>query len=391
VRILVVIPHYFGPKEYDDHTQKYGSNIEPIGRIAALNETIIALHRHFGPNRHTLEGVVIPGDESVPSRCLDIVIVAKRDRHLLAEIGIAPTAYVAEFVDDEAIFLPFHAQRLLKDRFGHYDFYCMMEDDLGIHDPLFFEKLDWFQDQFGPKFLLAPVRFEMSSSGDPAKVITDPLLPELLRLPFRRRGQRKEIAADWHGQSQMFCLPSNPHAASYFLTKEQLSYWIEQPSFDDRDASWVGPLESATTLSVGKVFDIYKPTTPDPFFLEIQHFGIRYAAQNPPHGQRYGEPPLLAIAQNALQAASQVAGLNRALSERDKNLAALDRALADRENRVAALQHALSERDMTIASLGSTVVALRESTSWRITAPLRWTSRLLGWMRYGAGGHLGHN
>src|SRR5208282_2743580 len=105
------------------------------------------------------------------------------------------------------------------------------------------------------------------------------------------------------GRSQIFHLPSNPHAGSFFLTQEQMAYWVKQPSFDDRDTSFAGPLESALTLSVGKVFDIYKSARPDPFFLEIHHFGVRYAAQATPPGLRRGEPPLLAIAQNALRAA----------------------------------------------------------------------------------------
>jgi len=92
------------------------------------------------------------------------------------------------------------------------------------------------------------------------------------------------------------------------VTGEQLAYWVKQPTFDDRDASWSGPIESATTLSTGKVFDIYKPVAPDPFFLEVQHWGTRYASQNPPDGRRYGEPPLLAIAQNALRAAVSAGG-----------------------------------------------------------------------------------
>jgi hypothetical protein len=82
-----------------------------------------------------------------------------------------------------------------------------------------------------------------------------------------------------------------------------MDYWVKQPTFDDKEASWIGPIESAGTFSVGRVFDIYKPLRPDPFFLEVHHFGVRYASLSPPRGRRYGEPPLLAIAQNAIRAA----------------------------------------------------------------------------------------
>ena len=105
---------------------------------------------------------------------------------------------------------------------------------------------------------------------------------------------------DSGGSRKSFSLPSNPHAASFFLTEEQMNYWMNQPTFDDEDNSWIGPLESAATLSVRRVFDIYKPIQPDPFFLEVQHFGARYACQFQRDGDRYGGPPILAIAQNAV-------------------------------------------------------------------------------------------
>jgi hypothetical protein len=57
------------------------------------------------------------------------------------------------------------------------------------------------------------------------------------------------------------------------------------------------PLESAATCAPGKVFNLYMPAEDDPWFLEIEHFGTRYAA---PHGEAhnlvFGEPPLLALA-----------------------------------------------------------------------------------------------
>jgi hypothetical protein len=308
LRILVVIPHYFGPSDPANNLPEYASNIEPIGRIAALNEMIVALLGHFGRDRYTFTGEAIAADGGAPPRQVDIVIMTMRDRNILAQLGLAPGTFNIEYVDGKAPWIPLHAQSLLRDRLGSYDFYCYMEDDLIIRDPAFFEKLLWFQRTFGPKTLLAPVRFELASTGTPAKVIIDPELPEDLTARFRRPGQKHEIAGIWNGRSQTFQLANNPHAGCFFLTQQQMAYWVEQPSFDDHDASWIGPMESAGTLSIGKVFDIYKPVRPDPFFLEVQHFGARYAAQFVPPGSRRGEPPLLAIAQNALRAAIEPGG-----------------------------------------------------------------------------------
>jgi hypothetical protein len=303
MRLLVVIPHYFGPSHPDNNLPAIGSYIEPLGRIAALNETVVALHRHFGPDRHFYDGTPIPADAHGPERRLDIVIVAIRGYELVDELGFAPGTVEVDYVDCKPPWIAFEAQRVFRERLGRYDFYCFMEDDLVIHDPAFFDKLAWFQGSFGPKTLLMPVRCEIPATGNPAKVIIDLDLAAEWYLPFRRPGQAEELEGAWNGRAQVFELPKNPHSGSFFLAAEQMDRWVRQPSYDDRDASWTGPFESAGTLSVGKVFDLYKPVRPDPFFLEIQHFGVRYSAQSPLEGRRYGEPPLLAIAQNALRAA----------------------------------------------------------------------------------------
>jgi hypothetical protein len=50
-------------------------------------------------------------------------------------------------------------------------------------------------------------------------------------------------------------------------------YWSRQPHFLDRDTSFIGPLESAATLGIMRTFRIYKPTTSNAGFLEVQHSG----------------------------------------------------------------------------------------------------------------------
>jgi hypothetical protein len=299
LRLLVVIPHYSGPPDPANSSPIIGAYLEPLSRIAAVSETIAAVHRHFGPFRNTLEGapVVQAGGDNV----VDIVFVTMRGHHILDKLGLEPTIFSIEYVDGPPTSIPFHVQRLMKERLGRYDFYCMVEDDLAIRDPSFFAKLRWFQETFGVTALLAATRVEMAYSGTPAKVIIDPCDVGNIA-PFRRAGQRAELSGVWNGEEYRFALPANPHAASYFLTQEQLAYWVAHPTFDDRDVSWIGPIESAVTLGVGKAFDVYKCVWPDPFFLEVHHYGIAYAARHPPHGRRYGDPPLLAIAQGAMRA-----------------------------------------------------------------------------------------
>jgi GT2 family glycosyltransferase/SAM-dependent methyltransferase len=68
------------------------------------------------------------------------------------------------------------------------------------------------------------------------------------------------------------------------------------------------------------------------------------------------------------------------MSARDTNIAVLDQELTE-------LRGTLSARDGKIAVLESAILTLRASTSWRITAPLRFVKRLLGRFRYNAVGY----
>lgn len=101
----------------------------------------------------------------------------------------------------------------------------------------------------------------------------------------------------WHDRQQTFRLPNNPHSGCFFVTDEQLRRWIAHPSFYDRDTSFCDPLASAATYAPGRVFGLYKPAEPDPWFLAIEHYGTRYSAGFAPEGKTYGEPPLLSIAE----------------------------------------------------------------------------------------------
>ena len=48
MRILVVFAHYFGPSHPENNLPAISSYIEPLGRLAALNEAIVALHGTSG-------------------------------------------------------------------------------------------------------------------------------------------------------------------------------------------------------------------------------------------------------------------------------------------------------------------------------------------------------
>jgi len=303
MRILFVICHHFGQKPDDQAAAIFSSQLDPLARIAAVNASIVALFRHFGPNRHGRDPSARLPEDRTPERRLDIVVLQVRGKDLLDAIGIEPSCYTVEYFDGPPLMLCFEAQRVLRERVGGYDLYAVIEDDMVIHDPLFLEKLACFERSFGSEKMLRPTRYEMAQSGTPAMVVFDPVLSGRDLAPFRRPGQKDRLSLDWHGREQTFVLPQNPHSSSYFLSDAQLRHWIATPWFYDRDASWVGPIESAMNLAIGRAFDLYKPGAPDPFFLAIEHYGTRYARATARNGVTYGDTPLLEIAHAALRRA----------------------------------------------------------------------------------------
>ena len=93
------------------------------------------------------------------------------------------------------------------------------------------------------------------------------------------------------------------------------------------------------------------------------------------------------VHQTLAEREAKLGALNQGLAEREAKLVALNQGLAERDRELGRLRDMLSARDANIAMLLSMVSALRASTSWRITAPLRFSKRLLTRFRYNAVGY----
>ena len=296
MRLLILIAHYFKASQGVSYL---GSGDAPIAKIAALNAAIVALHRYFGPNRSSLNKDDLQGQSSFTGDVLDIVVMTRREGNLLEHIGIDNRAYSVNYCNCDPEMLPFEAQRIMHERSEEYDMYAYMEDDLVVDDPAFFSKIAWFAGEFGPRAILLPIRYELSSTGLPAKISLSVRLSTDDQAPFRRREAPEIVCGRWNGAYQSFVRPTNPHAGCYVLTSTQLSDWIASSTFFDRDRSWIGPLESGATLAVGKEFAIYMPSTPDPWFLQIEHYGVRLSAAQLQQGALRGGPLLLALLESS--------------------------------------------------------------------------------------------
>ncbi len=272
MRILFTIPHFFKQQEKG----RYGSLIMgPQLRCEAFTQCLTALRTTYGGPQFIIE----VGERrakrthSDDEHHIDIVVCTTKDFHLLPHLNLPPSFFVHHDTDIDPMLLGFRCQALLRKNLGNYDYYCYLEDDLILHDPWLFIKLQWFTNLLGSGHLLQPNRYEASALCDSKKAYVDGDLKPEATQEFQTIQDSPQIQGSVMGKAIFFQRAANPHSGCYFLNNEQMQQWASMPYFLDGDTSFIGPLESAATLGIAKTFKVYKPSIANASFLEIQHFG----------------------------------------------------------------------------------------------------------------------
>lgn len=287
MRILFTIPHYFRPSRRGFH----GSEGEASNRVESLAQCLSALRQHFGAKTQgVLDGprrCVLPANEPLWNE-LDVVVCTTGEDHLLADLPAGLCRHHATTATPRL--LGYACHEVLRDGLGRYDFFCFLEDDSLLVDPLFFQKLTWFNRIAGDEALLQPNRYELTLQPRLHKVYVDGnIVDTTLSARFQDITQDPEITASLMGTEVVFRRASNPHAGCFFLNAAQMARWAAAPYFLDRSDAFWGPLESAATLGIMRAFKIYKPALENAGFLEIQHLDPRYEV----HAHSRGEHPYL--------------------------------------------------------------------------------------------------
>src|SRR5207253_2114842 len=133
--------------------------------------------------------------------------------------------FSAHATQAEPLLLGFECHAVLRDRLGSYDYYCYLEDDLIVHDPWLFRKLDWFTKRYGDDKLLQPNRFESGPHAYINKAYVDGMLREAIMAPVRTDPTATVLRADILGEEVIFEQTLNPHAGCFFLNAAQMSCW----------------------------------------------------------------------------------------------------------------------------------------------------------------------
>lgn len=272
MKILITIPHY-----YKATNSRHGSyRKDPTPRIRALTACLFNLHSLFGNSQCMLNIVdkTAIGANQKSINEIDIIICTANQQHILEHLNVPDNFYTQHNSElENPKMLGFECHKVLKENLGKYDYYCFIEDDLIISDPLFFEKIKWFNN--GTEFinLLQPNRYEVSIKGKVLKSYVDGDIALKATINHQNIKEFPHLHCNFLGQKVIFQRPSNPHSGCYFLSQKQMEHWVNQPHFLDMDVSFISPLESSASLGIMKSFRVYKPVPENANFLEIQHFG----------------------------------------------------------------------------------------------------------------------
>ncbi len=274
MRILITIPHFYQARRDGGHGS---SRQSPEQRIAALSQSLWQWYRLFDPSQsmiHIEQRGTFSVNESLALE-LTIVICTVPQHHVLDHLTVPAGFYQHQEHEVDPRHLGFVCRQILGEQEGNYDWYGYMEDDLRIHDPWFFQKLKWFQSWAGIECVWQPHRFEWGEHP-PYKIYVDGPLARRVTEPFQSLDQHSFLHAEWGGLMLTFKRPRNPHAGCYFVSQDQLAFWKTHASFDPIDTSFVGPLESAATLSLMQTFRVYKTIPRQANLLEIEHGDVMF-------------------------------------------------------------------------------------------------------------------
>lgn len=276
MKILFTIAHFFKPQA----DAKYGSQgrSKTAARVQALRTAVASLHQLYGRAQAILriaDHQAFLANQSLGAQ-VDVVVCTVGDDHLLGQIGLPVRALQHHRTRAEPLQLGYECHAVLREALGHYDYYCFLEDDLVLHDPMFFAKLQWFTRKTSDENLLQPNRYEVSAMDAVNKVYIDGDIPLSATARFQNPLEQPVLDASVMAAGMRFQRALNPHSGCFFLNQAQMERWAQQPYFLDRGAGFVGPLESAASLGIMRTFKVYKPAPRNAAFLEIQHAGTAY-------------------------------------------------------------------------------------------------------------------
>ncbi len=278
LRVRVAIPHFF--REQSVGTG-YGSS-KPGARSArclALGRclaALLALERsrddlvlNIGRRQLEATGPLRRGERALPALALELHLFTSGG-HLLEEVvqqfGDRLSLHRLELEDPRL--LPLAARDFLIQADPLPDLALYLEDDLVIGDPLFFDKQAWFLAGSQHQAVLMPHRYERVPGQAGQRLLVDGPLRDGFIGRFTQPQAGVGRGRFWDGQEVVFDRTANPHAGLFCLSRPQLERLRRETLPRD---GFVGPLETAATLTALRYFPVLKPALEQRQFLWVEH------------------------------------------------------------------------------------------------------------------------
>lgn len=276
MKALFAVNHFYQPKA----NAFYGSEApDPARRVAAVTTCIASLHQAFDGKQGLLDGqarVAHPANDAQPVE-VSVVVCTTGAFHLLPQLKGIAHLFTHRSCERQPKYLGLECRAALRDGIGKFDWFCYLEDDLMLTDPLFFHKLAWFRGVAGPDAVLQPNRYEVAVGQPLHKVYIDGNMADASQSPrFQDISDRPVVEGEALGQRYVFKRVNNPHSGTFFVDAGQMERFARQSDFLAEENGFAGPLESCATLGIMRHFRVYKPARVNAGFLEVRHLNNRY-------------------------------------------------------------------------------------------------------------------
>ncbi len=274
MKVLFVIPHFYkGVSQnarYSSHSISSKDKRKDI-----LQRVIFQLHSLFGNDHyaaiHYNRTLIKP--TNIFAFDFDIKICTVGDNHLLDEIDIPNNYYEKISVNPKKgpTFMGYECHKVLRENYGHYDYYCYLEDDIIIHDPMFFQKLEFFNSQTPANHAIQPQRYDSSYfDGQWHKKYVTKLYPDYRT--HEPPDPYKTFILRTLGVDFKFSTTTHKHAGAFFLNAEQFDHIIKFREFGDPETCRPNlELDDAATLAFARHFTVFKPMLENMSFFELEH------------------------------------------------------------------------------------------------------------------------
>jgi hypothetical protein len=267
MRILFTIAHSFQPiAQGHDASQRN----DPQSRLQTLTTSISALHQLFGNPQQSIYMRQAPAlsAKQVQAHDIDVVVCTTQSDHLLDRLPLPSQLYQHHSTQGDPSLLGVECQALLRDRLDNYDYYCFLEDNLILHDPWFFAKLNWFTQQADELSLLQPHCYAVADDSN-HKIYRD----QEIASHVSTSQERSQFQGKMMGIPMRFQQVLHPRSNCYFLNQTQMRHWTSQPYFLGHNSCGLAQLESPTSPSLMNAFRVYKTASEQASFFAIQQSG----------------------------------------------------------------------------------------------------------------------